>query len=250
MIAPGDSIFAIDGRPTVVMSGAVPAWRTIDINTADGVDILQLETGLAAAGFTDGGRMAVDRHVDSRTISAINEWQKALGVTQTSSVPFGEVLFEGSPVTVVAVASTLGAVATPGTALLQVRQGDPYVAISTDASWVSPGTTVPVAIDRTRVTGTVASLTSGIAHVSLAAQSGLVDGASVIVTLTRPKVSHALLVPSTAILTTDLSGPTVTVTARGHTRVVDVDVVASANDTAAVTAKSGSLVAGDNVLTY
>ena len=252
MLEAGDEIFAIDGRPTVLMTGSVPAWRTIDANTTDGVDVRQLETSLAAKGFDDGGAMTVDDHVDTHTIAAINDWQASLDIAQTGEVALGEVIFEPTEVTVVALNAKLGAIATAGDALLDIRKGSPYVDISTDSSWVSAGSKVSVRINGSSVTGTVSALSNGIARVDIPPSSSLRDGSSVTVTLTRVKVADQLLVPAISVLVTDLDGPTVAVVEGGQRRTVDVDVVASANDVAAVAPRTpaDSLKAGDRVLQY
>ncbi len=246
----GDQVFAIDGRPTILMIGAVPAWRTIGVDTTDGVDVFQLETSLAAKGFTDGGAMKVDEHLTSATVAAINAWQKSLSIAQTGEVALGEVIFEPTDVTVVAMSGKLGAVAMPGDGLLDIRKGAPYVDISTDSSWVAPGSQVSVNISRTKVSGTVAALSAGIARVDIPPSDTLRDGTPVTVTLTRTKIADQLLVPAMAILVSDIDGPTITVKDGDSTRVVDVDVLASANDVAAVKPKSGSLKPGDQVIQF
>lgn len=248
----GDEIFAIDGRPTILMTGSVPAWRTIDTGTTDGADVHQLETTLAAKGFDDDGAMTVDDHVDAHTIAAIDAWQASLDIAQTGEVALGEVVFEPTEVTVVALNAKLGAIATPGDALLDIRKGSPYVDISTDSSWVSAGSKVSVRINGSSVTGTVSALSGGIARVDLPASGALRDGASVTVTLTRIKVADQLLVPAISVLVSDLDGPTIAVVEGGQHRTVEVDVVASANDVAAVKPRSDSerLEVGEQVVQY
>jgi peptidoglycan hydrolase-like protein with peptidoglycan-binding domain len=250
VLKPGDTAFSIDGRPTVIMSGAVPAWRTIDIDSTSGIDILQLEQSLAAAGFDADGDLTVDREVDADTITAIKEWQASLDVEQTGVVALGEVIFQTTEVTVVASNSHVGAVATPGDTLLDVRSGTPYVDISTDSSWVQPGSKVTVSINGTRVQGTVVTLSSGIARVALEPSDAIRDGASARVTLSRTKATQQLLIPSSAILVSDVDGPTIRVKRGNSTETIRVTVVGSANSLAAVTTSDNTLKTGDNVATY
>ena len=83
-----------------MVGGAVPAWRAIDEDTTDGVDVEQLEAFLDAGGFADS-ELVVDQHVTAETISAINSWQESLDLVATGRVELGEVIFHDGDVTVV-----------------------------------------------------------------------------------------------------------------------------------------------------
>jgi peptidoglycan hydrolase-like protein with peptidoglycan-binding domain len=246
----GDIAFAVDGRPTVMLSGSVPAWRTIGATTTSGVDVLQLETALAAMGFDSGGWLEVDGTVDEATVEAIKEWQRSLEVEATGEVSAGEVIFEPGEVSVVALNSTVGSVVTPGSALIDLRRGSPYVDISVDSSWVAVGDTVAVSFDQNRFRGTVASLESGIARIALA-NSGVRDGAAARVTLTRQRVDDALLVPVSAVLVSDVDGPTLKVRdGKSAARTVRVKVVAASDGQAAVEPIGATLAVGTAVRMY
>lgn len=246
----GDTAFAIDGRPTVVVPGAVPAWRAIDGTTSDGVDVHQVETFLQSKGFTDGGAMKVDDHVTSGTVAAIKAWQTSMEIDATGRIELGEIVFLTGDVTVVAVNAKVGQVVTPGDTMLDVRSGTPFVDVSTDSSWAKVGDPVKVSTGRSTLTGTVATFASGIARVGLAADAVVTDGAAATVTLSRAKVSGQLLVPASAILRDDTAGPTVMVKRGGSTRVARVAVVASANGIAAVRSIDGDLDTSDRVSQY
>ena len=246
----GDPAFAIDGRPSIMVGGAVPAWRAIDEDTTDGVDVEQLEAFLDAGGFADS-ELVVDQHVTAETISAINSWQESLDLVATGRVELGEVIFHDGDVTVVALNAKAGAVVSPGENLLDVRSGDPFVDVSTDASWAATGAKVKVNLGGgTSATGTVASFSAGIAHVVLPVDTAVRDGSTATVTLSRNKVANTLLVPAASILVSDLHGATVTVRTRASTKAVAVRVLASANGTAAIEPVDGSVTEGLEVATY
>ena len=246
----GDPAFAIDGRPSIMVGGAVPAWRAIDEDTTDGVDVEQLEAFLDAGGFADS-ELVVDQHVTAETISAINSWQESLDLVATGRVELGEVIFHDGDVTVVALNAKAGAVVSPGENLLDVRSGDPFVDVSTDASWAATGAKVKVNLGGgTSATGTVASFSAGIAHVVLPVDTAVRDGSTATVTLSRNKVANTLLVPAASILVSDLHGATVTVRTGASTKAVAVRVLASANGTAAIEPADGSVTEGLEVATY
>lgn len=164
VVKSGDVLFTVDGRATVLMAGSVPAWRAIGAETTPGVDVKQLESALAAGGFDADGWLEVDDTVDENTVLAIQAWQTSLEMDPTGEIGFGEVVFEPGEVTVVA-NSSVGSVVSPGSAIVDLRRGMPYVDVSTDASWAKVGQEVSVSVDQARLTGKVVSLESGIARI-------------------------------------------------------------------------------------
>jgi hypothetical protein len=163
-------------------------------------------------------------------------------------VALGEVSFQPEAVTVVSVASGVGAVVDPGATVMNVRRGSPYVDVSTDARWARVGATVTVSVSSGRSQGRISDLVAGIARVVFAADANARDGETATVTLTRTKVRAQLLVPASAVVRTDLHGPVVTVRRAGHSTTISVVVIASADGTVAV--RSARLHAGDQVRWY
>jgi hypothetical protein len=74
-LSTGASILAVDGRDSVTVDGAFPFFRRLDVG-AEGEDVLQLKTVLAAAGYSPG---AVDSHYTDQTRFALAQWQAAHG---------------------------------------------------------------------------------------------------------------------------------------------------------------------------
>lgn len=247
----GDVAFGVDGRPTVLLTGTVPAWRSINATTTPGVDVQQLETALQAMGFDSGGWLEVDGVVDDATTEAIKEWQRSLEVEATGEVSSGEVVFEPGDVSVVALSSTVGSVVTPGSSLVDLRRGTPYVDISVDSSWAKVTDQITVSIDQSQVPGTIVSMASGIARISVDG-ANIRDGATARVTLSRQRVANALLVPVSAIAMSDVLGPTVAIRTEDSesTNSVQVRVLAASNGQAAIEPVSGDIAPGMTVRMY
>jgi Putative peptidoglycan binding domain len=90
VIEPGQTLFAVDDRPVVLMDGTVPAWRTLETGVRDGADVRQLERNLAALGYDPG---VVDGTFTAATAGAVRAWQDDLDLPQTGRVELGRVVF-------------------------------------------------------------------------------------------------------------------------------------------------------------
>ena len=112
----GGALYSIDAQPTVLMYGSLPMYRTLQSGVSDGADVKQLETNLHALGYDPDG-MTIDTVFDSSTTSAIEAWQKALGVTQNGIVTATQVQFLPGPIRVQAWSSSVGATVGTGSAL-------------------------------------------------------------------------------------------------------------------------------------
>jgi hypothetical protein len=106
VIRPGQRLFAVDGKPVILMDGAVPAWRALSAGVSDGVDVRELERNLAAFGYDPG---TVDETFTSATAAAVRDWQDAVGLPETGSVELGRVVFLPGARRVSSVDATLGA---------------------------------------------------------------------------------------------------------------------------------------------
>jgi hypothetical protein len=105
VVRPGRRLFAVDGKPVILMDGAVPAWRTLAAGVSDGVDVLELERGLSALGYDPG---TVDETFTAATAAAVSRWQDAVGLPQTGSVELGRVVFLPGARRVAGVDASLG----------------------------------------------------------------------------------------------------------------------------------------------
>jgi hypothetical protein len=219
----GETLFAIDGRPTVVMTGTQPAFRDLEEGVGDGGDVAQLEENLAALGFDDDGQLTVDESFDADTTAAVEAWQEALGVVASGTVALGDVAFLSAPVTVVATHGAVGDQVSAGGHLLdvagetvlavgsltvrftgQVGEGSPTLVTVADGETVS-GAVRSIASDATRPDG--ADVTES--TVELTVQLDATDspaareGADVSLAVTTDTSTDVLAVPVAAIVDGD-----------------------------------------------
>lgn len=202
----GDVLYTVDGRPVVVMSGSLPAWRTLSTASDDGSDVLQLEQSLVALGYDPDGEMTVDEEFDTNTENAVEAWQTGLGIEATGEVPLGSVVFLSSSATVSTVHTATGDSVGEGDAVLTVSAPSQLVVIDVPdeaQQFVVPG--LPVDLDG--IQGTVTRLRSIESDSGVGVQAvitpteplGVVDGTTVGVEITVTEASDALLAPADAV---------------------------------------------------
>jgi membrane fusion protein, multidrug efflux system len=100
-----ERLYAVDGRPVLLMYGAVPAYRTLAEGVGDGRDVEQLERNLAALGYSPG---SVDGDFTYETATAVAAWQEDRGLKATGEVELGRVAFLRGPQRVTGLEATLG----------------------------------------------------------------------------------------------------------------------------------------------
>lgn len=94
-VAPGDEVrtgsvlYRVNERPVVVAQGAVPAYRSIGAGSS-GTDVAQAQQMLADLGYAPG---PVDGEAGAGTVSAIRDWQDAVGMPETGVIEPGDVIF-------------------------------------------------------------------------------------------------------------------------------------------------------------
>ncbi len=91
----GAVLFEVDEQPTVLMLGAIPAYRVLS-SGVEGRDVRQLQRNLLALGFTDGGDLEVTGEYDADTVEAVRDWQEEIGLDRTGVVELGDVVFTSS----------------------------------------------------------------------------------------------------------------------------------------------------------
>lgn len=134
VIGRGQPLYWLDGQPVRLLYGPQAAWRTLALGDSDGADIRELEQNLVALGFTADGALTVDDHFDWATAVAIEQWQHALGVPETGSLPFGSVAFLPGAVRVTAQRAVPGSPAQLGTPVLDLTSTQLVVNVPLDAS--------------------------------------------------------------------------------------------------------------------
>jgi hypothetical protein len=134
VIGRGQALYQVDGQPVRLLYGSQAAWRALTLGDTDGADIRQLKQNLVALGFTADGALTVDDDFDWATAIAIDEWQHALGVPETGSLPLGSVAFLPGAVDVTAQRAVPGSPAQPGTPVLDLSSTDLVVSVPLDPS--------------------------------------------------------------------------------------------------------------------
>jgi len=113
VLARGQALWRVDARPTLLLYGTVPLYRTLRPGL-DGDDVRQLESNLSALGYTG---FTVDDTYTAATARAVEQWQDDVGLAQTGSVDAEQVVFASGPVRVSSRKLVAGAPAGPGPAL-------------------------------------------------------------------------------------------------------------------------------------
>jgi Putative peptidoglycan binding domain len=107
LIKPGQPLYRVNGRPVVLLDGALPAYRGLKANDSTGRDILQLNRDLVQLGFSDG-QVTIDDVWQTGTTDAVERWQASLGETQTGKIGLGRIVFLPGPQRVTQLDATCG----------------------------------------------------------------------------------------------------------------------------------------------
>jgi hypothetical protein len=262
IVAVGQSLYEVDGRPVIAVAGARPFWRELRQGMTDGPDVAQLEQALADLGY--GAGVTVDNHFTAATAAAVKKWQRALGLERTGSIALGDIVaINAASVRIAAVTAQLGDQA-QGSPMSYTSTTIRAIADLTDAQareLVAPigvtvrlpdGTEVPATITLIdpggEPTGDGNETTSASAVIEFADQALIADVGlrSVKVTIARDEVADALVVPVTALIATLDGGYAVDVVRSGETVRVPVQLGLIADTRVQIT--GGDLDEGDEVV--
>lgn len=248
IIKQGQVIYEVDGKPSVLLYGTVPFWRTFRSGMSDGPDVGQLNSDLIALGF--GAGLTPSNHFSAATAAAIERWQASLGLDQTGVVLLGQAFFEPGAIRVTSVTPSVGQGAGPGP-LLQASSTNRVVTVPlsvTQEYLVHKGDAVSVVLPdgRSTVSGHVQSVSdvaqcpggggsgngsgaldcnnssgngtqSPTVNVTISlddpAASGALDQAPVNVNITTQRATDVLAVPINALLALAEGGDAVEVVA-------------------------------------
>jgi peptidoglycan hydrolase-like protein with peptidoglycan-binding domain len=219
VVAAGERLYEVDGRPVVAWAGDRPTWRDIAAGMTDGPDVAEAEQNLVDLGYAAAAELTVDDHFTSATATAIRRWQSALGVPQTGGIALGTVVFLATPARVAEVAAALGAPLQPGSPIMSVTSTARVVTVHLDvtrvgALRVGDPVTIAVAAGGTPLDGHVTDVGAPVspseggaaqAPVSIGldapdAAAGIPDSAPVQVTITTARRDNVLVVPIDALL--------------------------------------------------
>jgi peptidoglycan hydrolase-like protein with peptidoglycan-binding domain len=267
VIRAGQALFALDGKPCLLLYGSVTAWRAFVSGMSPGPDVAELNTNLRSLGY---GNPAGDTF-SSTTRAAIVSLQQARGLPQTGELLLGAVIFKPSAVRVTSLQATLGGTVQPG-AVLAVTSIARQVTISLDASQqasVKVGDKATITMPDNSTTpgvvtevGSVATTPSGDSNgqsqtptvdvqitPSNPAATGRLDQAPVQVSITTASVKNALVVPVNALLALAGGGYAVeTVDSAGVHKLVAVALGLFDDSQGLVELTDTTLVAGQHVV--
>jgi len=259
------------------MYGSVPAYRNMQSGDT-GTDITQLQRSLAELGYNPG---STDGTFGSATLTAVEDWQKAAGLSVTGVVDLGQVVFISGTSRVIAQLATVGDATTSGTQIMTIGPESPIVATSessTQLGLLTQGQTVEVQLpDNSIVAGEVTSVGGSTGSSSSSSSSGgsgggsgasssssstaatvalnnpalgnSIAGSSVNVIVTTDRVSDVLAVPLGALLATS-TGQFIVQVPTGSGTLSDVKVNPTVyDDTRGIVAvPSANLTPGERVV--
>lgn len=237
VVQPGQALFAIALDPTVVVTGAVPAYRSMSTSSGGGPDVAQLEKFLVGAGY--GADLTVDESFTSATAAAVKDWETALGRPHPDgAVELGEVVFASGALRVSQVTTGPGSQVQSGAAVVSATPTTKVVTVDVGAdatNGLEAGRVAQLSLPNGKgTTGVVANVGTQaeskpgdpnakptvpvlIALDDPAAADG-VDTGSVEVKLERSRKQGVLAVPVTALLALAEGGYAVQVVDSGQPR--------------------------------
>jgi hypothetical protein len=264
----GEALYAVDGKPGLLLYGSTTAWRAFVAGMSPGRDVAELNANLRSLGY--GNALAGDTF-SGATQAAIVSLQRAHGLDQTGELLLGSVIFKPGAVRVTSVQPTLGAAVQPG-AVLGVSSTARQVTIALDAaqqSSIKVGDKATITLPDNETTPGVVSSVGSVAttppdsgsgqsqtptvEVQITpthpAATGRLDQAPVQVSITTASVKDALVVPVNALLALAGGGYAVeTVDGTGARRLVAVGLGLFDDAQGLVEVNDTSLAAGQHVV--
>ena len=226
VIEQGHVIYRVDDEPVVLLYGSTPAYRTVSTGMT-GADVTELNADLVALGYATVAEIPDGADTfTSATATALKKLQATLGLAQTGTLTFGQVVFEPAAVRVTTVSATLGGALQAAHPVLEGTSTIRVVTIALDAaqqSVVKVGDHVVITLPDNSTTSGVVTSVGTVATTSSSsngaggdrmspptvtvevrptdpAATGSVDQAPVQVRITTEVVEGALSVPVTALV--------------------------------------------------
>jgi hypothetical protein len=224
IVSSGQVLYEAQEQPVVLLDGDTPAYRSLSKGKS-GKDVEELNANLVALGYATSEQLDwAPSYFSSETKYSLQRLQEALHVKRTGSVALGEAVFLPGAIRITKLIATLGAQAPPGGTIAQASSTTRRVHLALSASaqsHVRVGDRVAITLPDERTTpgivssiGTVATTPSGkgaegeeggpTVEVEITPSdpraTGRLDAAPVQVSITTASVSHALVVPVSALL--------------------------------------------------
>ena len=106
VISQDQSVYSANNESVPLLYGSISAYRAFYVGMSDGADVGELTQDLIALGF--GAGLTQSNHYSSATASAVERWQRALGLSATGGILLGQVVFEPGPIRVTSVTPSVG----------------------------------------------------------------------------------------------------------------------------------------------
>lgn len=274
VVSQGQVLYQVNGEPVVLLYGSTPAYRALSEGMS-GADVTELNGNLVALGYAPSSEISpTSDYFGAETLYTLEKFQLALGVTETGTLAFGQVVFVPTAAAVTSIAATLGGPAQAGATVLAATSTSRQVSINLDAtqqSEVKVGDRVTITLPNNQTTpgmitsvGTVATSPSSspssdssgstptitvLVTPTDPSATGSWDQAPVTVTITTTNVFNALVVPVDALLALASGGYAVEVVdAAGAHSLVPVTLGLFDDADGLVQVTSSSLTAGQRVV--
>jgi peptidoglycan hydrolase-like protein with peptidoglycan-binding domain len=268
-VACGDVLYRVDDDPVVLLCGAIPAYRDLDLG-GKGHDVRQLNRNLHELGYDAGaGIDPDDNDFTWRTEKALKRLQHDKGFDATGALDVDDAVFLPKSARIAKVTGQLGGFARPGAQVAQATSGALEVQVALAASQQGevkkgdraqitlPGnSSVKGKVDRLGRVARTAGQDDDVGDATIPAYISLdepkkargLDKAPVQVDITTKGVASALSVPVTALVGKSGGGFAVEVVRDGVRREL-VAVELGLFDTAGGRVQvEGDLAEGDQVL--
>ncbi len=260
VIASGQPIMEIDGRPVIVMAGARPMWRPFFDGMEDGSDVAQLEGELARRGFLEE---EPDETFDGATAQAVEDWRAEVGLPEGDTIELGRIVFLPTEARVGALGAEVGQVLIAGTPVMEITERTQEVVLELDPDeldLVSPGMPVIVVLpDEREIPGRISEIGRAARPVSPEPDAPIVidvivtvegsdldlDQAPVDVEIETDRAAGVMAVPVRALISLAGGGYAVEVDRGDRTELVGVEIGEFAEGLVEV---RGPVVEGDLVV--
>ncbi|MGH2862079.1 MAG: peptidoglycan-binding protein, partial [Solirubrobacteraceae bacterium] len=214
VITRGQRLYAIDGRPVLLLYGTAVARRSFVAGMSSGVDVAELNANLYALGYGQG---LTGNTFTSATAAAVRALQHAHAMSVTGMLPLGSVVIAPGAVRLKSIAqdAAVGSTVSPGPLLAvsstaravtialdtslegEVKVGDPAI-ITLPDNTTTPGRISYISkVAATGQNGTTVAVRVTPEH---PAATGTLDQAPVNVQITTARVHRALVVPVNALV--------------------------------------------------
>lgn len=98
--------YSLSNEPVPLLYGSITAYRAFYVGMSNGADVGELTHDLIALGYGTG--LTQSNHYSDATATAVQRWQRALGLPATGEILLGQVVFEPGPIRVTSVTSSVG----------------------------------------------------------------------------------------------------------------------------------------------